>query len=65
METESKKFRRESYFQWMPFIANNSQQGNLIVEFIKFPASCIAGGIIGPAREHKKPGQRKCLDMLT
>ncbi|RKX62342.1 MAG: hypothetical protein DRP37_01820 [Thermodesulfobacteriota bacterium] len=61
METESKGFRRESCFQWMPFIANNSQQGDLIAELTNFPASCIARGIVGPVWEHKKPVQRKCL----
>jgi len=45
----------------MLFIANNSQQDNLIANFIKFSASCIARGIVGPAWEHKKPVQRKCL----
>ena len=49
----------------MPFIANDLQQGDLIAEFTKFPASCIARGIVGPAWEHKKTGQRKCLvDIL-
>jgi hypothetical protein len=38
----------------MPIIANDLQQGDLIAEFTKFPASCIARGIVGPAWEHKK-----------
>jgi hypothetical protein len=54
IETELKRFRRESYFQRTPFIANDLQQGDLIAEFTKFPASCIARGIVGPAWEHKK-----------
>jgi len=45
----------------MPFIANDLQQGDLVAEFTKFPASYIARGIVGPAWEHKKTGQRKCL----
>jgi hypothetical protein len=67
METELKRFRRESYFQLMPFIANDLQQCDLIAEFTKFPASDIARGIFGLAWEHKKTGQRKCLspDLLT
>jgi hypothetical protein len=48
----------------MPFIANDLQQGDLVIEFTKFPASCIAGGIIGPVWEHKKPVQRKCLNAV-
>jgi hypothetical protein len=38
----------------MPFIANDLQQGDLIVEFTKFPASCIARGIVGLAWSIKK-----------
>jgi hypothetical protein len=41
--------------------ANDLQQGDLITEFTKFPAFCIARGIVAPAWEHKKTGQRKCL----
>jgi len=48
----------------MPFIANDLQQGDLIAEFTKFPASCIARGIVGPVWEHKKAGQRKCLKSI-
>jgi hypothetical protein len=40
----------------MPFVANDLQQGDLIAEFTKFSASCIARGIVGPAWEHKKTG---------
>jgi hypothetical protein len=40
----------------MPFVANDLQQSDLIAEFTKFPASCIARGIVGPAWEHKKNG---------
>jgi hypothetical protein len=65
METESKIFRMEKYFQWASFVANDLQQGDPIVEFTEFPASCIARGILGPAWEHKKTGQRKCLKILT
>jgi hypothetical protein len=38
----------------MPFVANDLQQSDLIAKFTKFPASCIARGIVGPAWEHKK-----------
>jgi hypothetical protein len=38
----------------MPFIANDLQQGDLIAEFTKFPASCIARGIVGLAWSIKK-----------
>ncbi|PXF53516.1 MAG: hypothetical protein C4B58_16340 [Deltaproteobacteria bacterium] len=40
----------------MPFIANNSQQDDLIAEFTNFSDFYIAGSIVGPAWKHKKTG---------